>query len=143
MRKPRSQRPMKAGRCGETTTIQPEAYLLSQWLNFRTNRQANRKQLLSLLFFNYCRYAPNRLESCAVETLFGRRDRRLGAWSASPLNPNSPNRVESRGDYSTVTDLARLRGWSTSHPRRTAMWYASSCSGTTSRIGSSSSGACG
>ena len=23
--------------------------------------------------------------------------------------------------YSTVTDLARLRGWSTSHPRRTAM----------------------
>ncbi len=25
-------------------------------------------------------------------------------------------------DYSTVTDLARLRGWSTSQPRRTAMW---------------------
>src|SRR5271163_3043188 len=24
--------------------------------------------------------------------------------------------------YSTVTDFARLRGWSTSHPRRTAMW---------------------
>src|ERR1700675_2224252 len=24
-------------------------------------------------------------------------------------------------DYSTVTDLARLRGWSTSQPRRTAM----------------------
>lgn len=24
--------------------------------------------------------------------------------------------------YSTVTDLARLRGWSTSLPRRTAMW---------------------
>jgi hypothetical protein len=24
--------------------------------------------------------------------------------------------------YSTVTDLARLRGWSTSQPRRTAMW---------------------
>src|SRR5207302_4468840 len=71
MRKPRSQRPMKAGRCRGTTTIQPEAYRLSQWLNFRTNRQANRKQLLSLLFFNYCRYAPNRLESCAVETLFG------------------------------------------------------------------------
>ncbi len=23
--------------------------------------------------------------------------------------------------YSTVTDFARLRGWSTSHPRRTAM----------------------
>lgn len=26
-----------------------------------------------------------------------------------------------RCDYSTVTDLARFRGWSTSHPRRTAM----------------------
>ena len=24
--------------------------------------------------------------------------------------------------HSTVTDLARLRGWSTSQPRRTAMW---------------------
>ena len=33
------------------------------------------------------------------------------------------------GSYSTVTDLARLRGWSTSQPRRQAMWYASNCSG--------------
>ena len=33
-------------------------------------------------------------------------------------------------NYSTVTDLARLRGWSTSVPFRTAQWYASSCSGT-------------
>ncbi len=24
--------------------------------------------------------------------------------------------------HSTVTDLARFRGWSTSHPRNTAMW---------------------
>src|SRR5205823_14263595 len=31
--------------------------------------------------------------------------------------------------YSTVTDFARFLGWSTSHPLRTAMWYASSCSG--------------
>jgi len=31
--------------------------------------------------------------------------------------------------HSTVTDLAKLRGWSTSAPRITAMWYASSCSG--------------
>ena len=29
--------------------------------------------------------------------------------------------VEAAG-YSTVTDFARLRGWSTSQPRRTAMW---------------------
>jgi len=46
-------------------------------------------------------------------------------------------------DYSTVTDLARLRGWSTSQPRRTAMWYASNWQGTTSKIGESSSGASG
>src|SRR5271157_5301168 len=45
--------------------------------------------------------------------------------------------------YSTVTDFARLRGWSTSQPRRTAMWYASNWHGTTSRIGESSSGASG
>ena len=37
--------------------------------------------------------------------------------------------------YSTVTDLARLRGWSTSVPRATAMWYAKSWSGMTARIG--------
>jgi len=30
--------------------------------------------------------------------------------------------VIGRTDYSTVTDLARLRGWSTSVPRATAMW---------------------
>jgi hypothetical protein len=31
-------------------------------------------------------------------------------------------RADQRMDgYSTVTDLARLRGWSTSQPRRTAM----------------------
>lgn len=32
--------------------------------------------------------------------------------------------------YSTVTDFARLRGWSTSVPFATATWYASSCTGT-------------
>ena len=32
--------------------------------------------------------------------------------------------------YSTVTDFARLRGWSTSQPRSTAMARANSCSGT-------------
>ena len=34
-------------------------------------------------------------------------------------------------NYSTVTDFARLRGLSTSVPRASAVWYASSCSGTT------------
>ena len=38
--------------------------------------------------------------------------------------------TQRQGPYSTVTLLARLRGWSTSQPRRTAMWYASSCRGT-------------
>src|SRR6478752_10025503 len=33
--------------------------------------------------------------------------------------------------YSTVTVLARLRGWSTLRPRATASSYASSCIGTT------------
>src|SRR5262249_47917868 len=37
--------------------------------------------------------------------------------------------------HSTVTLFARLRGWSTSQPRRTAMWYASSWSGITLRMG--------
>src|SRR5262249_56504418 len=32
--------------------------------------------------------------------------------------------------YSTVTLLAKFRGLSTSQPRSTALWYASSCSGT-------------
>jgi hypothetical protein len=35
--------------------------------------------------------------------------------------------------------LARFRGWSTLLPRSTAMWYASSCSGTLARIGVSTS----
>ena len=33
-----------------------------------------------------------------------------------------PHKLARRWTYSTVTDFARLRGWSTSHPRRTAMW---------------------
>ena len=45
--------------------------------------------------------------------------------------------------YSTVTLLARLRGWSTSFPRRSATWYASSCSGTVATTGASSAQAAG
>ena len=37
--------------------------------------------------------------------------------------------------YSTVTVLARFRGWSTFSPLMPAMWYASSCSGITAKIG--------
>lgn len=38
--------------------------------------------------------------------------------------------LEFRRSYSTVTLLARLRGWSTSHPRRMATSRANSCRGT-------------
>jgi hypothetical protein len=40
-----------------------------------------------------------------------------------------------RARHSTVTDLARFLGLSTSVPRAQAVWYASSCSGTTCRMG--------
>ena len=62
-------------------------------------------------------------------------DRFPAAWISTDLKP----RLEPRGfalpAYSTVTLFARLRGLSTSVPRATAVWYASSCSGTTCRIG--------
>ena len=45
----------------------------------------------------------------------------LPAWSGRGRRSKS---------YSTVTDFARLRGWSTSQPRSTAMARANSCSGT-------------
>ena len=32
-------------------------------------------------------------------------------------------------NYSTVTDFAKLRGWSTLHPRITAIWYDNNCNG--------------
>lgn len=32
-------------------------------------------------------------------------------------------------DYSTVTDFAKFRGWSTFLPNNTAMWYESNCRG--------------
>ena len=40
----------------------------------------------------------------------------------SPISGRKPqNQLTPVRDYSTVTDLARLRGWSTLHPRITAM----------------------
>ncbi len=42
---------------------------------------------------------------------------------------------QERDRHSTVTLLARFLGLSTSVPRAQAVWYASSCSGTTCRIG--------
>jgi hypothetical protein len=43
-------------------------------------------------------------------------------------------------NYSTVTDLARLRGWSTSVPRASAVWYARSCNGNAKTSGATSAG---
>ena len=48
-----------------------------------------------------------------------------GTAAASPDAPRSSAEIDRcRGPaiYSTVTDLARLRGWSTSRPRLTATW---------------------
>ena len=44
--------------------------------------------------------------------------------------PRAPScRLRARWRYSTVTVLARLRGWSTFRPRKRAIRYASSCNG--------------
>ena len=45
-----------------------------------------------------------------------------------------------RLSHSTVTDFARLRGWSTSWPRAAAISHASTCSGTVVTSGASSVG---
>ena len=45
--------------------------------------------------------------------------------------------------YSTVTDLARLRGWSTSVPRTSAVWYARSCNGNAKTSGATKVGMSG
>ena len=42
---------------------------------------------------------------------------------------NPKNQIEPVGNYSTVTDLAKLRGWSTLQPLITAIWYDKSCKG--------------
>ena len=48
---------------------------------------------------------------------------RLALLRVQPLEQRRLGGVRS-ASYSTVTDLARLRGWSTSRPARTATWYA-------------------
>src|SRR5512133_3338273 len=48
-----------------------------------------------------------------------------------------------RSRYSTVTDLARLRGWSTSWPLAVAISHANTCSGTTETSGCMRVGVCG
>ena len=46
---------------------------------------------------------------------------KLVSASKAALDSHCVGALQTTG-YSTVTDFARLRGWSTSQPRRTAMW---------------------
>src|SRR5688572_15562315 len=108
---------------------------------------------------------PGRCAECLGERLLcgepgGQRRRRPGALQGgeqplahrrSPLQrllePADVDHVDAdahdHGAYSTVTDLARLRGWSTSCPLDVASSQANSCSGTTDSIGWSSVGTWG
>jgi hypothetical protein len=81
-----------------------------------------------------------------------RRDRRNRGSLHIPrqqIPPNAviqPNTVTSPAatvNYSTVTDFARLRGWSTSVPSTSAVWYARSCNGNAKMIGATSAGISG
>ena len=54
-------------------------------------------------------------------------DHRLAAmvplgWTELRSHDSAATRYRGRVPYSTVTDFARLRGWSTSVPRATAVW---------------------
>ena len=75
-------------------------------------------------------------------TLGGQRDRGGRADAARGPGDKGDGAGQFGGHraqgHSTVTLLARLRGWSMSTSRRSAAWYASSCSGTLRTIGSSS-----
>ena len=55
--------------------------------------------------------------------------------SVVPAGGRRRRRPRAACAHSTVTDLARLRGWSTSVPRATAVWYANSWSGMIARTG--------
>ena len=55
--------------------------------------------------------------------------------TCSALRARGPAGREARARHSTVTLFARFLGLSTSVPLAQAVWYASSCSGTTCRMG--------
>jgi hypothetical protein len=65
----------------------------------------------------------------------GVHDQELGDSAVLPVaghDASTPGpHARFAGAYSTVTVFARLRGWSTFRPRRRAIRYASSWSGTT------------
>ncbi len=66
-------------------------------------------------------FDPARRRSASVKILSAKRGcRRIAAAMRSIEVTSTP--TTSRCIYSTVTDLARFRGWSTSQPRSTATW---------------------
>ena len=67
---------------------------------------------------------------------------RLEADTVVPHSPVSDS-MSDAGSYSTVTVFARLRGWSTFSPRRRAIRYARSWSGTTASTAERNAGAFG
>src|SRR6185312_15302912 len=62
------------------------------------------------------------------------------AATQEPRHRGGAGAPASAGVYSTVTDLARFRGWSTSKPLALASSQAKSCSGTVASNGISSVG---
>ena len=75
------------------------------------------------------------------------RSRSAGVRASDSPKPGHVHHVDADADdghgYSTVTDLARLRGWSTSWPMRVASSHAKSWSGTTATTGCRSVGTFG
>ena len=67
------------------------------------------------------------------------RSCRAGRWPAEHRRARGAASRCAAIPYSTVTDFARFRGWSTSVPRATAVWYANSWSGITASTGGSAS----
>ena len=73
----------------------------------------------------------------------GAREGLHEAVDVDHLDPDADDGHPRPRPYSTVTDLARLRGWSTSWPSWVASSHANSCSGTTATSGWSSTGTWG
>src|SRR5207249_4791876 len=69
--------------------------------------------------------------------------REQGAGSREQLGAVSYCSLLPAPFHSTVTDFARFLGLSTSQPRNTAMWYASSCSGSVVSTGDKSGAVAG
>src|SRR4029077_3582647 len=89
-------------------------------------------------FAQRCVDGVRRLRRCGES---GRQEKKRKKGQTSSKIGSHIFRISGNGPgYSTVTDLAKLRGWSTSQPRRTAMWEASNWRGMIASKGTSISG---